>query len=122
MTAPFQILLNLSFISLALSMPLQLFGFWPLFQFLKPYTVDRTPRMRDQPVSRPLLTHRTTQRKDKSTQTFMPRVGFEPTIPVFEQAKTVHVLDRSATWIGFIIHLSSCNSRAYNLDTESVGL
>jgi hypothetical protein len=22
----------------------------------------------------------------------MPRVGFEPTIPVFEQAKTVHVL------------------------------
>jgi hypothetical protein len=24
----------------------------------------------------------------------MPRVGFEPTIPVFEQAKTVHALER----------------------------
>jgi hypothetical protein len=30
----------------------------------------------------------------------MPRVGFEPTIPVFEQAKTVHALDRAATVIG----------------------
>jgi hypothetical protein len=27
----------------------------------------------------------------------MPRVGFEPTIPAFEQAKTVHALDRAAT-------------------------
>jgi hypothetical protein len=30
----------------------------------------------------------------------MPRVGFEPTIVVFERAKTVHVLDRAATVIG----------------------
>jgi hypothetical protein len=30
----------------------------------------------------------------------MPRVGFKPTIPVFEQAKTVHALDRAATVIG----------------------
>jgi hypothetical protein len=29
----------------------------------------------------------------------MPRVGFEPTIPVFERMKTVHVLDRAATVI-----------------------
>jgi hypothetical protein len=27
-------------------------------------------------------------------------VGFEPTIPAFERAKTVHVLDREATMIG----------------------
>jgi hypothetical protein len=30
----------------------------------------------------------------------MPRVEIEPTIPVFERAKTVHALDRSATVIG----------------------
>jgi hypothetical protein len=30
----------------------------------------------------------------------MPRVGFEPTIPAFERAKTVHALDRAATVIG----------------------
>jgi hypothetical protein len=30
----------------------------------------------------------------------MPQVGFEPTIPWFERAKTVHVLDRAATVIG----------------------
>jgi hypothetical protein len=30
----------------------------------------------------------------------MPQVGFEPTIPVFQRAKTVHALDRAATVIG----------------------
>jgi hypothetical protein len=30
----------------------------------------------------------------------MPRVGFEPTIPVFERAKAVHSLDRAPTVIG----------------------
>jgi hypothetical protein len=30
----------------------------------------------------------------------MPRVGFEPTIPMFERSKTVHALDREATAIG----------------------
>jgi hypothetical protein len=29
----------------------------------------------------------------------MPRVGFEPTITVFERAKTVHALDHVATVI-----------------------
>jgi hypothetical protein len=30
----------------------------------------------------------------------MPQVGVEPTIPVFERAKTVHALDRAAIMIG----------------------
>jgi hypothetical protein len=30
----------------------------------------------------------------------MPRVGFEPTIPFLERAKTFHALDRAATVIG----------------------
>jgi hypothetical protein len=29
----------------------------------------------------------------------MPRVGFEPTISMFERAKTVHALDHAATVI-----------------------
>jgi hypothetical protein len=33
----------------------------------------------------------------------MPQVGFEPTVQVFERAKTVHALDRAATVIGHII-------------------
>jgi hypothetical protein len=32
----------------------------------------------------------------------MPRAGFEPAIPVFEQAKTVHGIDYAATVIGKI--------------------
>jgi hypothetical protein len=30
----------------------------------------------------------------------MPQVGLEPTIPVFERAKTVRALERAATVIG----------------------
>jgi hypothetical protein len=56
--------------------------------------VGRTPWSGDQPVARPLPTHRITQIQNKRTQTSMNRVGLEPTIPVFERAKTVHALVR----------------------------
>jgi hypothetical protein len=72
-----------------LSMALQPFGPLPLFQFLNIYAVGRTPLMGDQPVARPLPTHRTTQEQNKRTQASMPRVRFELTIPVFGRAKTV---------------------------------
>jgi hypothetical protein len=67
------------------SMALQPFvGPWLLLQFRNIfYTDGRTPWTSDQPVSRPLPTHRTTH-----TQTSMPWVGFEPTIPAFERAKS----------------------------------
>jgi hypothetical protein len=32
----------------------------------------------------------------------MPQVGFEPTIPAFKRAKTVHALDRAAIVIGWV--------------------
>jgi hypothetical protein len=32
----------------------------------------------------------------------MPRVGFEPTIPVFERAKMVNASDRAPTLIGAV--------------------
>jgi hypothetical protein len=44
--------------------------------------------------------HRKTRTQNKRTQTSMPLLRFEPTIPVLEQAKTVHVLDRTTTVIG----------------------
>jgi hypothetical protein len=56
--------------------------------------------MGDQSVERPLPTHRTTQTQNKRTQMSMSRVGFEPTIPVFERAETVHASERAATVIG----------------------
>jgi hypothetical protein len=55
--------------------------------------------MSDQPVARPLPNTNT-----EETQTSMPQVGFEPTIPAFERAKTVHALYRVAPVIG-IHHL-----------------
>jgi hypothetical protein len=39
-------------------------------------------------------------RENKRRQTSMPRVGFEPTIPVFEREKTFHAVDCAATVIG----------------------
>jgi hypothetical protein len=70
------------------------------FSFLILYTVGRTPWTGDQPVSRPLPMHRTTQTQNKRTETSMPPVGFEPTIPVFERVKTDHASDCVATVIG----------------------
>jgi hypothetical protein len=87
-------------VPLSLSMALQPFALWSLFQFLNLYTVGTTPWTGDQPVARPLPTYRTTQTQNKRTQTSMPRVGFEPTTPVFEWAKTFHALDRAGTVVG----------------------
>jgi hypothetical protein len=81
----------------------QSFGPWPFFRFLILYIDGKTPWTGDQAVARPLPTHRTTQTQNKHTQTSLPRVGFEPTIPVFEGAKTVRALDRAATVIGKVL-------------------
>jgi hypothetical protein len=75
-------------------------GPWPLFSFLIPYTVARTPWTGDQPVAMPLPTRRTTQTRNKRKQTSMLLVGFEPTMPVFERAKPFHAVHRTATVIG----------------------
>jgi hypothetical protein len=67
------------------SSPLSIYGSpalcWALaaFQFPNLYTVGRTPWTCDQPVARPLPTHRTALTQNKLTQTSMPLVGFEPT-------------------------------------------
>jgi hypothetical protein len=83
-------------------MPLQPFvGLWPLLQFRNLcYTDGGISWPSDQPVTRPLPTHRTTQTQNKLTQIYIPRVGFEPTTPAFKWAKMVQALDRAATVIG----------------------
>jgi hypothetical protein len=70
------------------------------FGFLILYRVGRTPWTRDQPVWRPLPTHRTAQTQNKRTQTSMPWVEFEPSTSVFERTKRVHSLDCAATLTG----------------------
>jgi hypothetical protein len=77
-------------------------GPWPLLHFRNHfYTGGRTSWRSDQPVTRPLPTHRTTQTQNKRTHRHpCLRVGFEPTIPAYERAKTVHALDRAATVTG----------------------
>jgi hypothetical protein len=49
-----------------------LFGLGRFFGFLILYTVGRTPWTGDEPVARPLPTHRTTQTQNKRTQASMP--------------------------------------------------
>jgi hypothetical protein len=72
-----------------------------LFNFLILNSVGRTHWTGDQPVARSLPIHRTTQTQNKRTiQTSIPSVGFEPTIPAFQRAKTVHSSDSAATVIG----------------------
>jgi hypothetical protein len=78
---------------------------WPLLLFRNIfYTDGKTPWEGDQPLARSLPTHRATQTQNKSSQTTMPWEEFDPTIPMLERAKTVHVLDHAATVIGLRNH------------------
>jgi hypothetical protein len=44
----------------------------------------------------------------------MPEVGFEPTIPVSERAKTVHAVDRAATVTGNLVIIGTTNKGGYD--------
>jgi hypothetical protein len=66
--------------------------------------------MGDQPAASALSTHRTTQTESMSTQTSLPRVGFEPMTPVFEQTRTIHVPDRASTVIVLTLRLQDQNT------------
>jgi hypothetical protein len=68
--------------------------------FLILYTVGRAAWTGYEPLARPVRTHKSLKSQNKFTQTSMPRVKFEPTVPLFELAKMVHALDRAATLIG----------------------
>jgi hypothetical protein len=43
----------------------------------------------------------------------MFQLGLEPTIPVFERAKTAHALDRAVTVIGFLTYNCRCEIKKY---------
>jgi hypothetical protein len=45
-------------------------------------------------------------------------VGFEPTIPAIERAKTVRALDRAATVIGFAVDIATTNKQGTYLLKE----
>jgi hypothetical protein len=62
-----------TFVSIQSSMTLQPFvGPWPFLQFRDLlYTDGKTPWTGDQPVARPLPTHRTTQTQNKRTQSWI---------------------------------------------------
>jgi hypothetical protein len=47
----------------------------------------------------------------------MPQVEFEPTVSVFERAKTAHALDRAATVIGAD---RICNSKELTATCENI--
>jgi hypothetical protein len=52
-------------------------------------------------------------------QTFMPCVGFEPTITASERAKTFHALDRAATVTGSVSPITNPNSVSSHLTRDS---
>jgi hypothetical protein len=92
------------------------------FSFIIMYTVGRTLWTGDQPVARPLPTHRTTQTQNKRTQTSMSGVGFQPTARMLERAKTVQALDRAATVIGFLTLRLAIRREKYGVKSSPIGL
>jgi hypothetical protein len=75
-------------------------GPWPLLQFLDLFTYSVELLDGGSARRKASTAQRTTQTQNKRTQTFMTWVGFEPTIPEFQRAKTFRALDRAATVIG----------------------
>jgi hypothetical protein len=55
------------------------------------------------------------QTQYKRTQTYISWVGFEPTIPAFERAETVHALDRAGTVIGKLAYNQTKMSFSQNI-------
>jgi FAD synthase len=85
----------------------QLFcGNWTLLQFSGLFTQTVGLLGRVISTSQGLYLHTGKHKQNKRTQTSMPQVGFEPTIPASERAKTVHALDRSLTVIGNEVDLA----------------
>jgi hypothetical protein len=50
----------------------------------------------------------------------MPRVGFEPTTPVFERAKIIHALDRAVTVTGSMEVLTRNKCNFHQLKTSTL--
>jgi hypothetical protein len=73
-------------------------GPWPIFQF-SDLLHGRWDSLDGGSDHRKAATYTQGNKQNKRTQIPMPRVRFEPTIPVFERAKTVPALDRAATAI-----------------------
>jgi hypothetical protein len=64
-------------------------GPWPLFQFLDPiYRVSGTPWTGDQPVARPLPTHRTTQTQNnnRDIHAFSGILTYDPSVRATEDS------------------------------------
>jgi hypothetical protein len=95
-----------------------LLGLCRFISFLILYTVGVTPWTGDQPVSWPLPTRGTTEIQKKRIQTYMSLVGFESAIPVFEGAKTVHVLDRADMVIGLWAYIGKLIRTHYPLSKQ----
>jgi hypothetical protein len=94
-----------SFTPLLLSLSLSVYGstaLWTLAAFSVSYSHTQSVGLLGRGISPSQVRylHMTTQTQNKRVQTSMPRVVFEPTIPVFKWTKTVHALDRAATVIG----------------------
>jgi hypothetical protein len=83
------------------------FGPWPTSMKLSvSLRFSRTPWAGDQLVARPLPVHKHRKMHTHIHYTSMPWVGFEPTIPASELAKTVHASERSATVTGCLLHIN----------------
>jgi hypothetical protein len=71
------------------------------FSFVILYTVGRTPWTGDQPVTRPLPTHRTVQTKNKRTQTSNASSGIRTHVPSVRADEDSSCLSGGATVIRF---------------------
>lgn len=81
-------------------------SFSHFFNFMLLYAINSNPWTVGQYDARPLIKNRITQTQNRRTQTYMSRIGFEPTTSVYERMETIYALDRLATEVGrYVISL-----------------
>jgi hypothetical protein len=103
-----------------LSVALKAFvGPWSLFKFLE--VLHSQKDSLDGEFARPKLpADRTAQTQNKRTQTSMQWVGFEPTTPMYERAKSLHTLDRAVTLIGGVFLRIRCAGHATRFHNQEI--
>jgi hypothetical protein len=100
-------------LSLSLSMALQPFGPWPLFQSLNPI-YSRWDSLDGVSARRKVATY------TQNNTNFHASCGIRTQDQAFERAKTVHALDSAATLIGVCVSINQDNS--HDTRTDFCGL
>jgi hypothetical protein len=97
-----------------------LVGSRPLFSFLILYTFGRTPWTGDQPIARPLLTHRTTQTKNKRIQYKYPCLEWDSNLRSYRSREQRQFMSNDGSQGFSVLNIALFHSIPFSPVSQSV--